>query len=165
MKLNYKKITTSAKDPVKAHKFDAGWDLFADKGAIITTSSLASIPTGIAVDIPSGYYGQIQERSGFSLKNTLKIKAGVVDAGYQGEISIIFVNTGEAPVKIYEGDKVAQIVFHKLPLITLEEVKDFAQETERGTKGFGSSDVGQKSKITPVKKGNTVTAPTSKKKK
>lgn len=140
MKLSYKKLTKTAKDPVQAHSSDAGFDLFADSTHTVTTSSLVAINTGIAFDIPKGYFGKIEERSGFALKNTLKLKAGVVDAGYQGEIKLVFVNAGEAPVKVYQGDKIAQIVIHKLPPVSLNLVEEFDTTTDRGEKGFGSSD-------------------------
>jgi len=140
MKIKYKKLNTLAQEPYKAHRSDAGFDLVATENARITTSSIAAISTGLAFDIPSGYYGQIQERSGFSLKNTLKLKAGVIDAGYHGEVKVVFVNVGDAPIQIFKGDAIAQLVIHKLPLITLEEVKDFDTKTERSEDGFGSSD-------------------------
>jgi dUTP pyrophosphatase len=168
MKITYKKLVKSAKDPIKAHKIDAGFDLCSNDQTIITTSSIAAIGTGIAFNIPNGYYGQIQERSGFSLKNTLKLKAGVIDAGYQGEIKLVFVNTGDAPVKIYPGDKIAQIIFHKLPPITLQKVDDFSEDTDRSTDGFGSSDTKAPvpaSNARTVKKKNTVTVSKTAKKK
>lgn len=155
MKLQYKKISKTAKDPVQAHNTDAGFDLFSNENKIITTSSLAGIGTGIAFNIPKGYFGKIEERSGFSLKNTLKLKAGVVDAGYQGEVKLIFVNAGDAPVKIYQGDKIAQIVIHKLPPVSLAKVDDFEETSERGEKGFGSSDE-KNNDIKTDKKNNTI---------
>ena len=71
MKIKYKKISPSAKEPIKAYRQDAGFDLSANETVTITTSSIHAVSTGIAFDIPSGYYGQLQERSGFSIKNTL----------------------------------------------------------------------------------------------
>ena len=165
MKIQYKKLNKTAKEPVQAHKTDAGFDLFANDNVIITTSSLAAVGTGIAFNIPKGYFGKIEERSGFSLKNTLKLKAGVVDAGYQGEVKVVFVNAGDAPVKIYQGDKIAQLVIHKLPPINLVEVEEFDEESERGEKGFGSSDAKEPTSNTKteIKKG-TVVISTSKNK-
>lgn len=139
MKIAFKKITNDAKVPTQAYAVDAGWDLYANDSAVITSGSISAITTGISLDIPQGYFGEIKERSGYSLKNTLSIKGGVIDSHYQGEIKVIFFNGGAAPVKVAKGDKIAQIVIQKIPTITFTEVDNF-EESKRGTKGFGSSD-------------------------
>jgi len=137
--LKFKKINNLGIPPSKGRETDAGIDLYSTRRIKIPANGREAIPTGYAVAIPSGYYGQIEERSGYSLRNTLKIKAGVIDSEYRGEIKVIFQNCGAYPVEIIIGEKIAQLVIHKQPKINFEFV-DELDTTERGDKGFGSSD-------------------------
>ena len=125
--------------PTKTHNTDAGWDLYTTKKSIIPTNALRALETGISIAIPDGYYGQISERSGFSMQNTLKLKAGVIDSGYRGEIKIVFQNCGDTPITIVPNTKIAQLLILPLPNTELVVVEKL-DETERGTNGFGSSD-------------------------
>lgn len=137
--IKFKKITNTAIMPSKERASDAGIDLYAAKTLKISANMREAVPTGYAVAIPKGYYGQIQERSGYSLKNTLVLKAGVIDSEYRGEIKVVFQNTGEYPVTIEAGEKIAQLIILPIPTIQIELVEEL-DETERGNKGFGSSD-------------------------
>lgn len=137
--LKIKKLVKEAILPTRAYDTDAGLDLYTIQTININANTNKAVPTGIAMKIPKGYYGQIEERSGYSLDNLLTIKAGVIDSSYIGEIKIIMQNTGYEPVRIPAGTKVAQLVIHKLPNIKIEEV-EILENTDRGEKGFGSSD-------------------------
>lgn len=137
--IKFKKITNTAIMPSKERDSDAGIDLYAAKTLKISANMREAVPTGYAVAIPKGYYGQIQERSGYSLKNTLVLKAGVIDSEYRGEIKVVFQNTGEYPVTIEAGEKIAQLIILPIPTIQIELAEEL-DETERGNKGFGSSD-------------------------
>lgn len=139
IKIKVKKLNATAELPKRERNSDAGIDLYSNKRVRITSNSIEKIPTGIAIAIPDGYYGKIEERSGFSLRNTLKLKAGVIDSEYRGEIQIVFQNCGDTPVIVDEKEKIAQLVIHKLPIVEIEEVESL-DETSRGSKGFGSSD-------------------------
>lgn len=140
MIVKVKKLHEDAKIPTKAHKTDAGFDLFAAEDSIVWSGQTKLISTGIAVELPEGYEMQIRPRSGLSVKTSLKVVLGTVDAGYRGEIGIIAQNSGNKEYLIHKGDKIAQAVIQKLPEIELIEV-DELENGERGANGFGSTGV------------------------
>jgi len=139
LKLEIKKLQAAAVIPSKPYNTDAGLDLTIPKNYKIVSDSVVTLGTGIAVNIPKGYCGLIKGRSSASSDNLLYITGGLIDAGYQGEIKIIVSNTSSIPIFISAGSRIAQLVILKLPVISLAEVKDFTNSTERGEKGFGSS--------------------------
>jgi dUTP pyrophosphatase len=133
-------LSDKAKFPTKAHDTDACFDLYvcSVKPIRIAANGRDAIPTGVAFNIPPGYFGRIYGRSGISLTRPFTINAGVIDAGYTGEIQVIVHNHGDMPEVIDAGTKLAQIAIHELPAVELTEVKEF-EVTVRGDKGFGSS--------------------------
>jgi dUTP pyrophosphatase len=126
--------------PTQAHSTDAGWDLYSTENIRVTSYTPKAVGTGICIDIPSGYYAEIKERSGVSLRTPLYVKAGVIDAGYRGEIKVIVGNDTPYPFEIQPGDKIAQLIFKKLTPVEFDKVEAFEDTTERNEKGFGSSD-------------------------
>src|ERR1700758_3269813 len=92
----------------------AGMDLVADIEVSLEIAPIgrAAVPTGIAVEIPSGFEGQVRPRSGRALEEglTLVNSPGTVDADYRGEIKVLLVNLGSAPITIRQGDRIAQLV-------------------------------------------------------
>ena len=118
----------------------AGMDLLADIDTTITLESLdrCAVPTGIAVEIPSGFEGQVRPRSGRALREglTLLNTPGTIDSDYRGEIQVIAVNLGRAPVAIEPGDRIAQLVIAPVVRAVLEEVETLIG-TDRGGGGFG----------------------------
>jgi dUTP pyrophosphatase len=153
--LKVKKLSEHATIPTKAHSTDAGWDLYAAYDRIIgsftseadiepkvqklTLVEKLIVKTDIAIDIPSGYYGKIEDRSSMALKR-IKTAGGVIDAGYHGNIGVIMLNLGDEPFMIKKGDRIAQLIIHQIPTTSLVEVDDF-KESERGEGGFGSTGV------------------------
>ena len=133
-----KVLTPNAVFPTKAHKTDACFDLFASKETRIGSNGFTTVPTGIAFNIPEGYFGKIYERSGVSMQRPFAVKAGIIDSGYTGEILIVLHNHGEYPEIIDVGTKIAQIAIHEVPETELVKVEEF-EITDRGEKGFGSS--------------------------
>jgi dUTP pyrophosphatase len=133
-----KVLAADAKFPVKAHDTDACYDLFVLKQIRIAGNGYAPVATGIAFNIPKGYFGKVYERSGVSLQRPISVKAGVIDAGYTGEIMVIIHNHGDMPEILDAGTKLAQIAIHQLPETELVQVTEF-EGTDRGEKGFGSS--------------------------
>jgi dUTP pyrophosphatase len=118
----------------------AGMDLLADIDATLTLETLdrCAVPTGIAVEIPSGFEGQVRPRSGRALREglTLLNTPGTIDSDYRGEIQVIMVNLGRAPVSIAPGDRIAQLVITPVVRAVLEEV-EILIDTGRGGGGFG----------------------------
>lgn len=98
------------------------------------------IPCGFAMEIPSGYEVQVRARSGLSSRHGLTLinGTGTIDADYRGEISVPLVNLGSKPYTITRGERVAQMIVHKLPDIEVIEADDLS-DTARGHAGFGST--------------------------
>jgi dUTP pyrophosphatase len=118
----------------------AGMDLFADVEQTLTVGRLerCAVPTGIAVEIPSGFEGQVRPRSGRALREglTLVNTPGTIDSDYRGEIQVIVVNLGRDPVRIESGDRIAQLVIAPVARATVVEVEELS-DTPRGGGGFG----------------------------
>jgi dUTP pyrophosphatase len=121
-----------------AYSGDVGIDLRAIRDTVIGPRETASIPTGVALGVPPGYYGRIAPRSGLALRHGIDVLAGVVDPGYRGEIVVILANHSDDPVRITTNMRVAQILLVRCatPVLT---IVDRLESTERGARGFGSS--------------------------
>ena len=142
MKIDLKKINENAIVPTQGHKADAGYDLYAclEVDGIIYPGETLKIPTGIAVEIPEGYFGGVFARSGLATKQGLRPAncVGVIDAHYRGEIIVALHNDSKTPQKISHGDRIAQLIM--IPILSIEfNVVDELSETDRGSGGFGST--------------------------
>ena len=124
--------------PFKAHRSDAGFDLFADEDAWIFAKERKTIKTGISFDMPDNMAGLIWPRSGLSVKKGIDVLAGVVDSGYRGEIMVCLYNTSDEDVEINRGDRIAQIIFQEVPVISLL-LREELETSQRGSNGFGST--------------------------
>lgn len=123
--------------PTRAHKADAGLDLYSREDACIFQNSGGEFDTGVHVAIPEGYVGFLKSKSGLNIKHSIQSE-GVIDSGYTGSIRVKLFNHGNRAVYIKEGQKISQLVL--LPIITPEPVKvDSLEATERGDGGFGST--------------------------
>jgi len=128
--------------PTYRSEFASGMDLYADIEVEILLQPLErrAIPTGLAVEIPPGYEGQVRPRSGLALKEgvTCLNSPGTIDADYRGEVQVILANLSNAPVTIHRGDRIAQLVIARTCRAQLREVSDLSG-TARGSGGFGST--------------------------
>ena len=124
--------------PFKAHRSDAGFDLFADHDAWVFAGERNTIKTGISFDMPENMAGLIWPRSGLSVKKGIDVLAGVVDSGYRGEIMVCLYNTSKEDVEIKHGDRIAQIIFQEVPAISLL-LREELETSQRGSNGFGST--------------------------
>lgn len=141
IKLSFKKLSTTAKEPKTAYGHPAGIDLFADQSLRIPGKTQKAVKTGLAVEIRNDYYLEIKERSGLSLRTPLGVKAGIIDPDYRGEIKVILQNISDYPVDIDMGDSIAQLIIRKRYDAAIQIVENFeTPDTERGEQGFGSSD-------------------------
>ena len=142
MKINVKKLTETAKLPERGSEYAAGYDLFADveKSVEITPTETRMIGTGVAMEIPEGYFGGIFARSGLSTKEGLRPAncVGVVDSDYRGEIKVALHNDSETDRYIFRGQKIAQLVVIPFLQVEFEEVEEL-NDTVRGVGGFGST--------------------------
>jgi dUTP pyrophosphatase len=100
------------------------------------------VPTGLFLEIPLGYEGQVRARSGLSIKNgiTLVNCVGTIDSDYRGELKIPIINLGDEPFEIKKGDRIAQLIVTKYEQVLWEETKEI-EESSRGHGGFGSTGI------------------------
>lgn len=137
MKVKVLKLEKDATLPAYAHPHDAGMDIFALETTTVAPSEFVAVRTGISMEIPKGHVGLVWDKSGLALKG-IKTIAGVVDAGYRGEVKICVTNLGKTSYTFEKGHKVAQMLIQKVESPTIAEVKKLS-ETKRGKKGFGST--------------------------
>ena len=136
MELKVKRHTDTAKLPEQALQGDLGYDVFADEDKWIEPGGFKLISTGISVHNSSYKYGFIiKDRSSVAMKG-LFTHAGAIDAGYTGEIKVLFHNVSSTSIKIEKGDKIAQLVPTKVVNFEVEEVDELF-ETKSGKIGFG----------------------------
>lgn len=138
MILEIKKLSDDAIIPKYAYEDDAAFDLFSVEDVELSPNDRFQIPTGIAMEIPSGHVGLIWDKSGLSHKNGLKVLGGVIDSGYRGEVKIGIINLGSEKYKIEKGHKVAQMIIQKKETCEIVEVNELS-DSNRGEGGFGSS--------------------------
>ena len=135
-----KRLNESATVPTKANLSDAGWDLYSTENLLIEPNSRALVKTGISFAIPEKYVGLIWPRSGMAVKYGIDVYAGVIDAGYRGEVGVCLFNSSSKDFYIQTGDRIAQVLFQKISQHKLIEVSDLSN-SDRGQKGFGSSGI------------------------
>jgi len=136
--VHYKYLTETAKVPHKANRTDAGYDLYSDEDCWVFARQRKVIKTGISIQMPDNLAGLIWPRSGLSVKQGIDVLAGVVDAGYRGEIMVCLYNTSDEDVEITRGDRIAQMIFQEVPVISLQ-LREELGSSQRGSNGFGSS--------------------------
>ena len=125
----------------------AGMDLRAavpeDRPLLILPGRRALVPTGLVMEIPEGYEGQIRPRSGLALNHgvTCLNTPGTVDSDYRGEVKVLLINLGENDFRVTRGLRVAQIVFARVARLA-GEARNLTGFTTRGTGGFGSTGTG-----------------------
>ena len=140
MKLN---IVNKSNNALPAYETvnSAGMDLRAylpDGELVIKPMQRALVPTGLFMEIPVGYEGQVRPRSGLAIKSGITVlnSPGTIDADYRGEVKVILINLSDADFVIKSGDRIAQLVIAKHEQPEVVEVQVLS-ETERGTGGFG----------------------------
>ena len=138
--IQIKQLSPNATLPTRTHSTDAGLDIYAAEDTMVTHTHSTIIPTGIAVNIPEGYEGTIRPRSGKSVKTNLRVVLGTIDAGYNAEIGVIADALDRSNYLVQRGEKIAQLVIQRVETPKIEIVDQFDTQSERGEKGFGSSD-------------------------
>ncbi|HEX3977894.1 MAG TPA: dUTP diphosphatase [Solirubrobacteraceae bacterium] len=141
MNLRIARLDERARLPTRAHDGDAGLDLYALEGAVLAPGERASVPTGIAVEIPPGQAGLVLPRSGLAARHGISVvnAPGLIDSGYRGEVRVLLLNTDhEQPFELAAGDRIAQLVLVRVELPAPVEVSSLAHSA-RGAGGFGSS--------------------------
>ena len=124
----------------------AGIDLAAavpeSSPVTLAAGARAMIPTGLILELPHGFEGQVRPRSGLAARHGITVlnSPGTIDADYRGEVKVILINLGDAPVTLARGDRIAQMVIAPVTQAAWNEV-EILDDTERGSGGFGSTGI------------------------
>jgi dUTP pyrophosphatase len=141
MQIRVKRLDPDAVLPSYAHgpAEDAGMDLTAVADVTLEPGTPTLVPTGLSIELPTGYEAQIRPRSGLALRHAITVPnaPATVDPGYRGEIRVILLNLGRGPYLIRKGDRIAQMVIARYEAV--EWVEGDLNATRRGIGGFGSS--------------------------
>lgn len=134
------KLNPGAKIPTYATPHASGADLYANEEVTLSAGERAVVGTGIALEIPPGYEGQIRPRSGLAANTGVTVlnAPGTIDSDYRGEVGVLLINLGDATVSLRKGDRIAQLVIVPIPVVVLIEVEELG-DTKRGDGGFGST--------------------------
>lgn len=140
MQLLIKKINSEAKLPEYAHTTDAGMDFFCLEEFSLQPGERRAVSTGIQMAIPEGHVGLIWDKSSVPFNTGVKTMAGVIDAGYRGEIKILLINHSPETVNFKKYQKIAQMLIQPIIQPQLVETADL-DATERGIGSFGSTGI------------------------
>ena len=139
IKIKMQKIS-DVPTPSYAHKGDSGVDLHAAEDYVLKPMERKLIPTGLKLEIPYGYEGQVRPKSGLALNHGISHAnaVGTIDSSYRGEIKVPLINLSNKSYKIEKGKKIAQLILAKVEEAVFEET-DKLEETTRNEGGFGST--------------------------
>ena len=140
MQINVRKVHPDATIPAYTHPGDAGFDVCAVEEMMIAPGERKMIPIGLAFEIPEGHVLLVWDKSGLAKNHGLTNLAGVIDAGFRGESSVLVFNSSDVPYEVKKGQKIAQMLLQKVERAELVEA-DALSETSRGEGGWGSTGV------------------------
>ena len=114
-------------------------DLHAVEDAVLEPGRARLVATGLTLEIPAGFEGQVRPRSGLALKHNITIPnaPGTIDPGYRGEVRVILLNLGAEAYTVHAGDRIAQLIIARYEAVEWDE--SALAGSERGAGGFGSS--------------------------
>lgn len=139
-RLRFARLRPDAQRPTRKHPQDAGADVYAAQSVRIAAHGVGIVPTGITVEIPAGYVGLVKPKG----RSDHLVGAGVVDAGYQGELLIKVVNPSPQPLTFAVGDAVAQLLILPIETPALEEVSPHEIHREASPRGASGGIVDQR---------------------
>lgn len=142
--MNMKIVSKSGKLPSYATEGASGMDLraYLEEPMTLLPMERKLVPTGIYVEIPNGYEGQVRARSGLAIKKGIGLVNGIgtIDSDYRGELRVPLINWGSEPFEIQDGDRIAQLVIVKYERVQVEPVQELS-DTDRGEGGFGHTGI------------------------
>lgn len=142
MNIKVKKLNNNATIPTRGSEYAAGYDLYAciDKPITIPAHCTEKIGTGLAVELPNGYFGAVFARSGLATKQGLRPAncVGVCDEDYRGEYTVALHNDTDEAKLIMPSERIAQLVVMPYLSVEFDEVEELS-DTKRGCDGFGST--------------------------
>jgi dUTP pyrophosphatase len=135
-----KKLSPGARMPQAARAGDVAYDLYSIVDYELSPGERYAVPTGIALEIPEGFEGQVRPRSGLAMKDGVTVlnTPGTIDSGFRGEVKTIMINLGQKPFMITKGMRISQLAIRHVPEVKFIEVDELS-DTERGAGGFGST--------------------------
>lgn len=139
--MEIKIINNSSFDlPAYATVGSSGLDIRAniDSSLVVNSLERCIVPTGLFLEIPQGFEGQVRPRSGLAAKHGITVlnSPGTIDADYRGELKVILVNLSPNDFQIDPGERIAQLVFAKVEIVDWVDVNSIST-TNRGVGGFG----------------------------
>lgn len=143
LQVSFRRLASNPDLPLPERATDqaAGYDVrSAEESVTLAPGDIRLVSTGLVMELPQSVECQVRPRSGLALKHgiTLPNSPGTIDPDYRGELRVIMQNTGQAPVTLERGERIAQLVFARFETPVVREV-DEVTDTERGTGGFGST--------------------------
>lgn len=138
--LRIKRIDEAATVPRYATLEAAGLDLAALEALTLEPRGWALVRTGLSIEIPAGFEGQVRPRSGLAARHGVTVlnAPGTIDSDYRGEVQVALINLGLQPFEIKAGDRIAQLIIAPVTRVEVLEVSELTS-TERGSGGFGST--------------------------
>lgn len=141
--LKVKKLPHCHDLPRHATPGSAGMDLTAaiDKPYKLEAGKRFAMPTGLIIEVPFGYEGQVRPRSGLAFKAGISLTncVGTIDSDYRGEVKVLLINHGEEAYTFEPGERIAQLLITPVPQVEVLEVNEITETEERGAGGFGST--------------------------
>ena len=136
--LKVKKLHENARLPVRGSAHAIGADLCCVEAFTLQPLERQLVPTGLALEIPIGFYGRVAPRSGLAVKQGIDTLAGVIDSDYRGEVRVLLINFSNEPVSFNAGERIAQLIIEKAETVNYEWAAELS-DTTRGAGGFGST--------------------------
>lgn len=141
--LKVKRLAHCKDMPRYATAGSAGMDLTAaiEEPFTLQPGDRYAMPTGIVIEVPPGYEGQVRPRSGLAFKAGISLTncVGTIDSDYRGEVKVLLINHGKAAYTFEPGERIAQLLVTPVPQIEVLEVDELSSTEERGSGGFGST--------------------------
>jgi dUTP pyrophosphatase len=133
-----RRVHPAAKLPARGTNWSAGADLACLEAFTLNPGERRLVSTGLAVEIPPGWYGRVAPRSGLAANRGIDMLGGVIDSDYRSELKVLMINLGEAPASFDAGDRIAQLIIERAAVCDYVWADELS-ETERGDGGFGST--------------------------
>ena len=126
-------------EPTRAHKTDAGLDLYCIDDTVVPARGSAVFRTGVHIELPPNTYGKLESKSGLNISKDIVSLGGVIDEGFSGEILVKLYNMGDKDYEFKRGMKICQLVIQPCLYVDVEVVDELFLGGERGSAGFGST--------------------------
>lgn len=136
--IKIKRLHEAARLPHRGSNLAAGADLCCVEAFTLAPGERKLVATGLAAEIPPGFYGRVAPRSGLAVKHGIDVLAGVVDADYRGELKVPLINFGQQAVSFEAGDRIAQLIIEHAAMCDYVWAEELA-DTDRASGGFGST--------------------------